>query len=164
MTLPIRIPPSSELLEETQVVLEEQPQVRDAVLEHLDPLRTHAEGEALVPLGIEPAVLEDDGVDHPGTEDGHPAAPATGRAAGAPAHQTLDVERDGRFGERVVARAEARPLVGAIHRLGELVEEPLEVAHRGPLVDHYPLDLEELRRMRGIDRLVPIAAPGQEHA
>src|SRR4051812_44592073 len=118
MTLPIRISPSSELLEEAQVVLEEQPQVRDAVLEHLDPLRTHAEGEALVPLGIEPTVLEDDRVDHPGSEDGHPAAPAAGGTPGTPAHQALDVERDGRFGERVVARAEASLLVGAVHRLG----------------------------------------------
>ena len=34
--------PSSGLLQESQVVLLEQTQVRDAVLEHLDPLRAHA--------------------------------------------------------------------------------------------------------------------------
>ena len=42
--------PSSELLQEAQVVLEEQAQVGDAVAQHLDPLRAHAEGEALVAL------------------------------------------------------------------------------------------------------------------
>src|SRR5690349_7396225 len=59
---------SSELLQEAQVVLEEQPQVRDAVLEHLDPLGAHPEGEALVALRVEPAVLQHDRMDHARTE------------------------------------------------------------------------------------------------
>src|SRR5262249_7645861 len=69
----IGVSPSSELLEEAQVVLEEQADVRDAVLEHLDPLRAHPEREALVALRVEPTVLEHDRVDHAGTEDRHPA-------------------------------------------------------------------------------------------
>ena len=115
-------------------------------------------------LGIEAAVLEHDRVDHPGTEDRHPAGPSAGRAAGAATDQALDVERDGRLGERVVAGPEAGLLVRAVHRLGELVEEALEVAHRGPLVDHQALDLEELRAVRGVDRLVAEAATGEQRA
>src|SRR5690349_3012494 len=94
---------SSELLEESEVVLEEEADVGDAVLEHLDPLRAHPEGEALVALRVEPAVLEDDGMDHAGAEDRHPAGAAACRAAGATAHEALDVERDRRLRERVVA-------------------------------------------------------------
>ena len=40
-----------------------------------DPFDAHPEREALVALRVEPAVLEHDGVDHPGPEDGHPAGP-----------------------------------------------------------------------------------------
>src|SRR3954447_11781875 len=113
---------SSELLEETEVVLEEQPDIGDAVLEHLDPLGTHAEGESLVALRIEPPVAENDGVDHPCPEDRHPARSPARRATGSSTDQALHVERDRRLGERVVARPEARSLVRAVHRLGELVE------------------------------------------
>ena len=44
--------PSSELLQEAQVVLEVQAQVGDAVLEHRDPLDAEAQGEALHLLGV----------------------------------------------------------------------------------------------------------------
>ena len=72
--------------------------------------------------------------------------PPAGRAARAAAHEALDVERDGRLRERVVARPEPGPLVGAVHRLGELVEQALQVGHGRALVDHQALDLEELGR------------------
>ena len=45
------------------------------------PLDAHPEGEALVALRVEPAVLEHDRVDHAGAEDRHPAGPRAGRAA-----------------------------------------------------------------------------------
>src|SRR5919198_3478588 len=84
---------SPELLQEAEVVFQEQAQVRDAVLEHLDSLRSHAERETLVALRIEAAVLEYDRVDHACPEDRHPASAAAGRAANAPAHETFHVER-----------------------------------------------------------------------
>src|SRR6266550_8431838 len=104
---------SSELAQEAQVVLEEEAQVVDPVPEHRDALRAHPEGEALVALRIEAAVAQHDRVDHARAEDRHPAAPAAGRAADAAAHQALDVEGDGRLGERVVAGAESGPLARA---------------------------------------------------
>src|SRR5207244_856687 len=91
-----------ELVEEAEVVLHVQPEVTDGVAEVRDPLDAHPEGEPLVALGIEAAVLEDDGMDHPGPEDRHPAAPRAGRAARAAADEALDVEGDGRLRERVV--------------------------------------------------------------
>ena len=53
-------PASSELAQEAEVVLEEQAEVADPVAEHRDPLRAHAEREALVALGIEAAVPQHD--------------------------------------------------------------------------------------------------------
>ena len=58
-----------------------------AVAEHGDPLDAHPEGEALVALRVDAAVLEHDRVDHAGAEDRHPARPRAGRAARAAADQ-----------------------------------------------------------------------------
>src|SRR5262249_49243100 len=124
-----------ELVEEAEVVLEEQAQVVDPVPEHRDALGTHPEREALVPLRVQAPVAERDRVDHPGSQDRHPAAAAAGRTADAAADQALDVEGDRGLGERVVAGPEAGPLAGAEHRVGKLVEQATEVAERRALVD-----------------------------
>ena len=42
-----------ELPQEAQVVLEKKPQIADAVAKHREPVRSHAEREALVPLRID---------------------------------------------------------------------------------------------------------------
>src|SRR5208282_3342874 len=47
-----RASPSSELLEEAQVVLEVQAQIGDAVAQHRDPLDPHAKREAGDALGV----------------------------------------------------------------------------------------------------------------
>ena len=96
-------------------------QVRDA-------LDAHAEREALVALGVDAAVAEHDRVDHAGAEDRHPAGPRARRAPRAVADDAQDVERHGRLGERVVAGPEPGRPAGAEHRVGELVEQALEVA------------------------------------
>ena len=85
--------------------------VADAVAQHRDAVGAHAEGEALVALGIDAAVAQHDRMDHARAEDRHPAGPAAGRAADAAADEALDVERNRRLGERVVAGPEAgRPV------------------------------------------------------
>src|SRR4029079_16169257 len=78
--------PSSELLQQTDVVLEELAQVGYAVLELGDPLDSHAEGESLDPLRVVPVLLDDPehvGVDHPGAQDLDPADSLAERIAGA---------------------------------------------------------------------------------
>ena len=126
------------------------------------PLDAHPEGEPLVALRIQPAVLEHDRVDHACPEDRHPAGPRAGRTADAATHEALDVEGHGRLGEGVVAGSEPRALVRAVEGLGELVEQPAQVAHRRALVDHQALDLEELRGVAGVDGFVSVAAARQE--
>jgi hypothetical protein len=100
-------------------------------------------------------------VDHAGAQDRHPARLRAGRAADAAADDALDVEGDRRLGERVVAGPEAR-LARPEQRVGELVEQALEVRHRGALVDHQAFDLEELEAVAGVDRLVAEAAARQQ--
>src|SRR3954471_4227746 len=102
-------------------------------------------------------------MNHPGPEDGQPAASATHRATHAAADEALDVERHGWLGEWVVAGPEAGLPAGAEHRMGKRVEQAVQVAERGALVDHQALDLKELRAVRGVDRFVAVAPPWQEH-
>src|SRR5918994_2095739 len=45
--------PALELAQEAHVVLEERPNVRHAVTQAGDPVHTHAEGEALIAVGVE---------------------------------------------------------------------------------------------------------------
>ena len=92
-----------------------------------------------------------------------PVRPHAGQPDSA-ADETLDVERDRRLGERVVAGSEAGLRVCPEHRMGELVEQAVQVGHRRALVDHQPLDLEELEAVAGVDRLVAEAATGQDGA
>src|SRR5690606_19691916 len=63
-----------ELLEKTQVVLEEQTQVVHAVTQHREPLDSHAECVAAVLLGIDAHVTEDVRMHHAAAQDLEPAA------------------------------------------------------------------------------------------
>src|SRR3954452_23695773 len=111
-----RMRASAELLQEAQVVVVQQPDVRHAVLERRDPLDPHAPGEALVALGVVAVlahVLEHVGVDLAGAEQLNPALALAERAAravvqeAAVAVEAVDVELDARLGEREEVRAEA---------------------------------------------------------
>src|SRR5437762_14131747 len=64
---------SSELAEETEIVLEEEPDLGDAVPQHRDPLEPHPEREAGHLLRIVTHGAEHVGVHHPGTEHLEPA-------------------------------------------------------------------------------------------
>src|SRR5207253_2774907 len=97
----------SELREEAGVVLEEVLDVRDAVPEERDALEPHAEREPGPLLGVDAAVLEDDGVDHPAAEDLDEAGVLAEGAAGARAVRPLaehaaDVDLRARLDEREV--------------------------------------------------------------
>src|SRR3954447_6227025 len=134
--------PWLEALQEAHVVLEEDAQVLDAVAEHRDPVRAHAEGEPLVALRIEAAVAQHDRVDHARAKDRQPTRPLARGTAGAATDQAADVERDRWLGERVVTRTEARGSGRAEHRSREFVEQTAQMGEGRALVDHQPFDLE----------------------
>ena len=78
------------LLQEAQIVLEEQPQVVDAVFQHGNALHTHAEGKACVFLWVDAAGNENIGVAHAATKDFNP----TSMLADVAAFAATDVARD----------------------------------------------------------------------
>src|SRR3546814_16615270 len=90
-----------------QIGLVEDAQVRKAVLQHGDALNPHAEGEALVLVGIDAAVGQHLGMHHAAAEDLQPVLaradlqfPALAAAA--------DVDFGARLGEGEVAGPEAQ--------------------------------------------------------
>src|SRR4029078_3191653 len=107
--------PSSELFQHPHVVVEEHPQVGDAVLEHGDPLDAHPEGEAVDALGLV-AAREDNPKDvrvaHPRAEDLEPAGPLAEVAAlavedaGAAAAGAGDADLDARLAVREKVRCD----------------------------------------------------------
>src|SRR6185437_12375543 len=106
----------------SQVRVEEAAQVGNAVLQHGDAVDAHAEGEALVHGGIEPAIGDHVGMHHARTEDLQP------RIAGADAQLAIlpgaaDIDLGRRLGKREVGRAEAdRQLVDLEEGAAEIVQ------------------------------------------
>src|SRR5690606_802970 len=126
--------------------------VRDPVAQHGYALDPDAEGEARVALRIDPAVLEDAGMDHAAAPDLEPTgglADATARPAAVVtrAADAPDVHLGARLDEGEVARAEPHGGVLAVETLGERREYPLEFGEADPLVHEEALDLVEHRRV-----------------
>src|SRR5690606_6077328 len=120
------------------VRLEEGAQVRHAVFQHRDAVDAHAPGEALVLVRVEPAVAEHVGVHHAAAEDLQPVL-ALAEADLAALARALDVHLRRWLGEGEEGWAEAHlHLVDLEEGLAELLEDPLQVADVGGLVDDEP--------------------------
>ena len=157
-----------ELLQEADVVVVEQPQVGDAVLEHRDPLDPHPEREPLHALGVVAVLAR-----RARTRSGRPSRRRGSRSSAVPLHsgqrcpsavtpagavEAGDVDLDARLGEREEVRPQADLALVAEDRARERQQRPLEVGQRDVVVDREPLDLVELRRVRGVG-VGPVDAP-----
>ena len=122
-------------------------QVRHAVFQHRDAVDAHAPGEALVLVGIEPAIAQHVRVHHAAAENLQPVL-ALAEADLALVAAALDVDLERGLGEREEGRAEAHlHVVDLEEGLAELLQHPFHVAEMRALVDHEPLDLMEHRRV-----------------
>src|SRR4051794_914095 len=156
----------SELAQEADVVLPQQPDVRQPVAEQRDPLEPEPEREARHLLGVV-AVGADElvqlRVDHPRAAHLDPAGVLAHGAAAPVAEEARDVRLDRRLGEGEEVRAEADGAVGPEERAHEREQRPLQVGERDPAVDGEPLDLVEGRRVRRVDRVAAVDAAGRDH-
>src|SRR5262245_58375841 len=131
-----------ELLQEADVALVEQTDVRDAVLDHRHALDARAERETADLRGVVddfPEVLvdrfEDRGMHHSRTEDLDPAGLFAHAAPGAPAFagRTAHVDLHGGFRVGEVGRTEANGMVLPEQALDERLERAHEIAERDAL-------------------------------
>src|SRR6478735_6650289 len=76
---------SLELRDESRIVLEQQPNVRNVVTKHQHALHAHSEGEAGVSLGIDATVREHIRVNHSAAENLQPTGGFAHAAAGSSA-------------------------------------------------------------------------------
>src|SRR4028119_179699 len=96
------------LTQKAEVALEEDAQVRDAVLGHRHAVWPHPEREPGVLLGVHPGLLEHAGVHHASAEHLQPPRPLADLAVGVgtTAAEAAHVELDARLGELEVAGPE----------------------------------------------------------
>src|SRR6266581_2790701 len=80
-----------ELFKEAYIGIEEQPNIRNAVPQHRDPLGAHAPRVACVLLAIDVDVLQHGGMYHAGAQDLHPAGLFAGRATRSAADLALHI-------------------------------------------------------------------------
>src|SRR5476651_1498456 len=148
-----------ELLEESQIVLVEQPDVLDLIAENRDALDADAPREAGVFLRVVAHRLEHRRVDHAAAEDFDPAALLAHRAADAVARPAADVHFGARLRVREEARTEPQPRLLAEHVAREGEQRPLQVRQRDPFADDEPFHLREHRRVRQIQIVAAVHAP-----
>src|SRR5262245_11652840 len=98
----------SELPQESEVIVEEHPQIVDPVSQHRESLDPHSKREAGVSLVVDADMLEHLGMNHSAPQHFKPAAVTAHPTTSALAHHTLDVHFGRRLGERKVGRAEAK--------------------------------------------------------
>src|SRR5204863_3635983 len=98
-----------ELLEKSEIVLEEQADVVHLVAQNRDALDAHPPRESGVPLRVVANVLEHDRMDHSASADLEPAGSLAHRTTGAVALPAADVHLGARLGVREKTRTEPQP-------------------------------------------------------
>src|SRR5438093_5667459 len=149
----------SELLQEAQIVLIEEPDVRRAGAQHRQALDAAAPREPLVARRVVADASQDVRMDHAAAGGLDPTVTAAGVAFGIASLADHAAERDlrRRLGEREVIRPETDLTVPAEHLAREGVEDAFQVRHRELLVDGETFVLEEDALSDRVGRLVPVA-------
>ena len=93
----------AKLFQETQIVTEEIANVVDAVFQHGNTLRPHAEGKPAKYIGIIATIAEHLGVHHTGSENLQPPTLLTDRAALATADDAVHIDLDAGLGKGEMA-------------------------------------------------------------
>src|ERR1039458_4481724 len=126
-------------------------------LEQTRALDAHAEGEALVLVGIVLDRAHHVGVDHSAAEHFGPSGMLADRASGAVAKDAMHVEFGARLGEWKITGAKT-DRSRAEKRAREFGQHALEMRHRDTpaFIDHETLDLREHRRAAHRQVVAPI--------
>src|SRR5262245_2236022 len=127
--------------ESPHVGLEERAQIRHAVFEHGDAIDAETPSEALIFVGIEPAITQHVRMHHAAAQNLHPVV-ALAESDLSLVASALDIDLERGFGERKKRRAKAHvDLINLEEGLAEFLQDPFQVPEVRALIDDEPLDL-----------------------
>src|SRR3989442_2665887 len=152
------------LLQESQVVLVEQPDVFDLIPQNRDALDADAPREAGVALGIVADRFEHRRVHHAAAAHLDPAGLLAHRAARAVALPATQIDFGARLGVGEETRPEPHTRLRRKHLTREREERTLEIRERNPFADHERLDLRERRRVRQVEIVAAVHASRRDDA
>ena len=141
---------ASELPEKSDVVLEQQPDIIDAVMKHGDPLNAHSEGKARVFLRVVPDMSEHLRVDHTAAEALDPPCFGTDPAPLPAANDASHVNLGTGLGKGEETWSESHRYFTAEELVDKLDEYTLEVAEGDTLIYHKTLNLMKHGRVCNI--------------
>src|SRR4029450_10089195 len=119
----------AKLFQEAEVVTEEIANIVDAVFQHGDTLRPHAEGKPAKHLGVIAAIAEHLGMHHTGSENLQPPALLADRAALATADDAVHIDLDAGLSKGEMAAAKAHLTIFAKHTAGEIDQHAFQIRH-----------------------------------
>src|SRR5579872_5241167 len=136
---------SGESTQKPQIVVEEQPQIVDAIAQHRQPLDAGAKRVAGVALRIDAAGFEHARMHHAAAGNLEPAGLLADATACAAAEHAGDVDLGGRLGEGEVRGTQPHGKILLEESLHEVVHDRLEVGEADTLIDEQALHLVEHR-------------------
>src|SRR5258706_8113776 len=142
-----------ELLEESDITLEEHLNVVDAVVHHSQALAAHSKSETRNPGWVVAVIFdeaEDVGIDHAAAHEFDPAGLFTGAAAFAAADDAADGDVGAGLGKREERREETGLHAGAEQGFHGVVERAFEIAEGDVAIDGQAFDLVKDRGVAGV--------------
>src|SRR6478752_125767 len=127
----------------SHVRFEECAQVMHAIFEHGDAVYPHAPGKTLVLVGVESAIPQHIGMNHPAAQNFQPVV-AFAKTNFTFVALALDVDLKRRLGKRKERRTETHlDVVDFEKRLAEFLQDPFQMAKMRALVDDKAFNLME---------------------
>ena len=152
------------MLQKTQIIGIEMPYVVDAVPQHRDSLRAHAECEAGVLIRVVADSSEHLRMHHSCAHDFKPAGLTAYAAALSAAAEAVNSHIHARLYERKEVAAKSHTTIRAKHAACKSVQRALEVRECDAAIDCKAFYLKEDGFMRGVCRLVSVDPARDEDA
>src|SRR4051812_43634636 len=146
---------SGDLIQEPDIRIVKDPDVRDVVTQHRDAGRPHSERPTRITLGVQARSAYHRRVHHAGAKDLHPSSAFAAGATGPVAELALHVHLRGRFGERKITRPETRFRFPeeSVRKMGQRC---FEIDEADAFIDRQSFDLSEHWRVRCVEEIATI--------
>src|SRR4030095_15349186 len=152
----------AKLFQEAEVVAEEVANIVDAVFQHGNTLRPHAEGKPAKHLGVIAPIAEHLGMHHTGSKNLQPPTVLADRAALAAADDAVHIDLDAGLGKGEMAAAKAHLAVLTKHPTGKIDQHTFQIRHGDVRAYREALNLMEHDFGACRDRLIAVTHARQD--